>query len=270
MGRRAVRKQILAAITALTAAACGGGGGPAGPSGTPRPGVAVALIEVTTTADLEVGTEIPLRATARYLDGTEVVVTSDATWESGTPEVATVKPGGAVRGVKPGNAVIRASFGGQTGELKAPVLGRRVDVTVLTSAFVCVADCDNTLNGKGDFTYDVEVHGHGSDSSFVQYQTLFYPDSSGQIKLGNGQQDTINRSKTFKLREQPDDWIDIYFGATEWDIQGPDNRLDDSQNWSRFDWNEVSGWGSAPGPHSVRLGSGSCVVRLDFNISFAH
>lgn len=264
-----MRKQILAAITAAVAAACGGGG-PTSPNGTPSPGQAVTAILLTNSGTFQVGTDTQLQATAVHEDGSKTVVTSEATWASITPDVATVTPGGKARGIKPGAAVIRASLGGQTGEIRIVVLGRPVAVTVRVLAFVCLADCDATLNGDGDFTYSVEVRASGSDPGDDLYQTPGYPSSGGQIKLGDGEQHSIDKARTFKLRDQPGEGVALDFESTEWDTLSPDSRLDYAHAFVSFPWTEASGWGSAPGTHSITLGSGSCRVRLDFNISLVY
>jgi len=77
-------------------------------------GTLLSVSVAPTTATIGIGTSIVLRATALYSDGSSVDVTSSALWRSTNEPIATVSSG-VVRGVRAGNSLISASFGGRTG-----------------------------------------------------------------------------------------------------------------------------------------------------------
>ena len=79
-----------------------------------------------------VGLPLELRALIRYSNG--VLVEETAQWTSLSPDIATVgETSGAVVGVSSGNAIIRASFSGLSGEL--PVTVNKVALTDLELNF---------------------------------------------------------------------------------------------------------------------------------------
>ncbi len=265
-----MRKQILAIIVAALAAGCGGGS-PTTPSAPPATAAAVKAIRVTASEPIEVGKKSRLQATALYADGAEGAITGQVVWASLTPGVVTVDAEGVAVGVKYGEASIQASFGAQAGKLNTLVLGRPVEVTVYVDSFDCVADCDDTLNGKGDFVYRVKLDTYGSGPQSQTYETAGYPSSSGELKLGPGEQHSINKFQTFNLRDQPIDEITVSLHAVEWDtFSKKDDRLPETGAAEGFQWTEASLWGSAPGKHTLTLGSGGCVVRLVYDLSFRY
>ncbi|MGE5242863.1 MAG: Ig-like domain-containing protein [Betaproteobacteria bacterium] len=262
-----MRKQSLVLGIIALAAACAGGS-PSAPSVPPTTAGTVKAIRVTASESLEAGKKTQLQATALYSDGTEGAITSEAEWTSATPDLVTVGPTGVAAGLKYGQATIRASFAGQVGELRTLVFGRPVAVTVHLASFDCIADCDDSLNGDGDFVYRVRVEADSSTKQSATYQTPGYPSSSGEFRLGPGEQHTINASKVFNVRDEPPDRIIITFDAIEWDTLGKDGRLSGSGKSASFGWTEAGAWGSAPGRHTITLGSGGCVVRLEYDLSF--
>jgi len=57
----------------------------------------------------EAWSELRFRATGHYADGTAADITSEASWSSSDPSIATAGPGGGVRGVRRGETVVTAS-----------------------------------------------------------------------------------------------------------------------------------------------------------------
>jgi hypothetical protein len=76
--------------------------------------VIISSVEVAPpTATVVVGDQVTLTVT--ILDDRGVVVNASPTWSTETPSVATVDSTGVARGVSEGSAVIRATYGDQTG-----------------------------------------------------------------------------------------------------------------------------------------------------------
>lgn len=75
-------------------------------------------VGITTGSNvLSVGQTVQAHATARYSDGEEVDITRVAVWQSTNPAAITVTPPGLVVAVTPGNAAVRATYGGQSAEM---------------------------------------------------------------------------------------------------------------------------------------------------------
>lgn len=109
--------RIAALLSLLAFAACRDGQGPIDP-GT----AGIARVEVTAPAEtMDVGTTIQLSATPRSQSGAPVPGAAVA-WASGNEAVATVSTAGLVTAVAPGQAVVRATSGGRTGEAVITVL----------------------------------------------------------------------------------------------------------------------------------------------------
>jgi len=89
----------------------------------------ISSISVTpVTALLAPTTSVNCRATARFSDGSTLVITNFATWSSSASTVASVSPYGAVSALSGGVATITAQFGSVSGESSITV-----DSTPLTS-----------------------------------------------------------------------------------------------------------------------------------------
>lgn len=73
------------------------------------------------SASIATGASTGLTATAAYSDGTHVDVTTQATWTSSNPAVATVASDGAATGLAPGATQITASYGGLKATAALPV-----------------------------------------------------------------------------------------------------------------------------------------------------
>lgn len=94
-----------------------------------QPGMLVGVDVTPALATVAVNTTIDLRATGRFSDGTTRDLTAMAMWTSASPMIASVM-GGAVRGLTPGTAIVRAAFMGATG--MATVTVTAAPLTMLT------------------------------------------------------------------------------------------------------------------------------------------
>jgi hypothetical protein len=81
-------------------------GSPAGPS------VLIKEIVISGPSQLSPGATVQLRATAKYTDGSSPDVTSEANWQSLTPEVLRFTSAGSAYGVSRGETVISVEFHG--------------------------------------------------------------------------------------------------------------------------------------------------------------
>lgn len=122
-------------------------------------GAAVAQIAVEPAAvEVRAGDRVTLAAVAHFSDGTTGNVAGSCTWASDTPAVATVDSTGAVDALRPGEAVITATYSGV--EI-APVSV----VVVEEDAEIALPDLRvTTFDGvvvDGTALYEVEVHNQG-------------------------------------------------------------------------------------------------------------
>jgi uncharacterized protein YjdB len=107
-----------------------GGGLAALPFGVTTTGVA--RIDLSPAgASVAIGQTVTLTATARDVLGNTLAV--PFTWQSGSPQVATVSPAGIVTGVAAGTAVVSASAGGITAYTAVTVGNAQAPAPVITS-----------------------------------------------------------------------------------------------------------------------------------------
>src|SRR6266851_5804261 len=100
-GRRGPAGALLLILTGLLAACGGGGGG----GGSAAPMVTLTSIAITPASpSIALGTTTQLTATGSYSDGTKKDLSSQVTWASATPAVATV-PAGLATSVTVGTSV---------------------------------------------------------------------------------------------------------------------------------------------------------------------
>lgn len=113
---RTLPRRIIALIPLVAAAACGQERGPADPRDT-----RVAAVEVTApAATLAVGETMQVAATPRSRTGA-AIPDAAVTWSSSDASVAAVSATGTVAARAAGQAVIRATSGGRTGEVMVSV-----------------------------------------------------------------------------------------------------------------------------------------------------
>ncbi len=89
---------------------------PGNPNGNPTdttPPLVLASLAVQGATSIRVGDSAPWQAVASYSNGTQDIVTAQATWSSNTPSTASVNAGGIVSGVAPGQTTIQATFQGK-------------------------------------------------------------------------------------------------------------------------------------------------------------
>jgi uncharacterized protein YjdB len=129
----ATPRRIATLLSLAALAACGDGQGP-----TDAGGARVAAVEVTApAASLAVGETMQMAATPRGPGGA-AVVGATVTWSSSDASIASVTSAGLVTARAPGQAVIRATSGGRTGE------------AVVTVAAPAVASVEITPGGEID------------------------------------------------------------------------------------------------------------------------
>ncbi len=122
-----VRRTGIRLLVVLLLAACGGGGG--GGSGS-APAVLTSIAMSPATPTLTVGTNVQLRATGNYSDGTTRVLSGVASWMSSATQVATVDTGGNVSAIASGSATIGATYSGLTASTTVTVTPTPLQVTV--------------------------------------------------------------------------------------------------------------------------------------------
>lgn len=86
-------------------------------------------------------------ATGNYSDGATYDITTQATWESSTPGVATINNSGLATAVAAGNTTISASLGGKKGSTGLTVTAANID-----SISVAPASLSVPLGAKANFT----------------------------------------------------------------------------------------------------------------------
>lgn len=117
----------MSSTLAFGLAACGS-------QSTPTAPATVASVAVTGTAP-GVGASASFSATATLSDGTTQTVTSQATWASSNPSVATVNAG-TVSGLAPGEADITATYQNVTGRAHATIVSAVKATYTLTGTVI--------------------------------------------------------------------------------------------------------------------------------------
>ena len=134
-------------LTQSNAGAAGQAAGEAGGPGT------VASLELTPRElSLAVGTSSDVQATRVASDGTTADVTSDATWTSSAPEVATVE-GGTVSALKRGTAEITVTASGLEATLTVTVTGSTLlTLSITPPSPILARGLQKQLTATGVFT----------------------------------------------------------------------------------------------------------------------
>jgi hypothetical protein len=86
------------------------------PNGNPTdttPPLVIASLAVQGATSIRVGDSAPWQAVASYSNGTQDIVTAQASWSSNAASTASVNANGIVSGVAPGQATIQATFQGK-------------------------------------------------------------------------------------------------------------------------------------------------------------
>ncbi len=149
---------------------------------TVTPALLTGLIVTPPFATLDYQANLQASATAFYSDGTSVAVTNSANWTSDNPSVASVVTTGAVRGVITGNragsAVITASFGGLTAQMKVAVNGPKPNKLVVAPASLSL-----NLGDKSQLTATL-LYPDGTSSDVTA--TASWTSSAPAAFVGNG------------------------------------------------------------------------------------
>jgi len=153
LGRRSTHVAVSAAVLAI--AACGPHS-PTEPSPTPTPAT-LSLVRVTGPVGLGLpGEGFPMTATAVYSDASTRLVTTDATWTSANPVVASVAASGLVSFLGGGTARISAAYQGLSGSWDVTVIA--IDPTdALTVVSMTPSPGSNLTRGATiDFTAQLQ------------------------------------------------------------------------------------------------------------------
>jgi hypothetical protein len=254
----------LFCLSAVLAASCGGS--PTEPSGGSG---AVTDLQVTGAGLVETGNTIQLNAEAFYSDGSARDVTSEASWSSASPSIATVDSTGRVTGLVTWQVLISASFGGETDVRPLIVRGAQSVYRLELQRIECLGDCEDITQGNGDFSYLVLLR------SEVGLETLAgtagYPSADLVIRLGTGDSYTLDAPKIFYVRDEAGSSMELTFRATEWDtgLSGdfPDSRMEDRGATAVYSYNGQSNW-IPQGANYITLGSSdACRIRLHYLIT---
>lgn len=274
-----VRVFVTAAVcvSSMFSLACGSSG-PASPSRPASP--AITSVTVTVSGRVEVGGTRQMKAEALYSDGSKNDVTALATWVSESMSLATVAPGGEVRGVAYGRTTITASYQNVTGALVVPVRGRPVQFRVNPGVMRVLGTCDSALEGPGEFAWRIFALGKSGDDQeplriFIDETSDSYP--SGQTyALERGDEITFGSAPTFRIHNEAGSFAEVTFAVTEWDrsLLPPfdpfmDPRMKDLSRTVRYIWSAANGWGDAFGIHELTLGDGTCGMRLVYDIQIS-
>ncbi len=195
-----MRWRAAAALILVSALlqSCGGSAvTPTPPSSTSPTLVSVVI---TGSPSMYVGTTAQLRASANYAKGSPVDVTTQVTWASAAPSVATISPSGMLAAVGTGTADITANYQGVTGTLRLTVnrvpvftLSGTVTETFPTSstpvggALVQILDGPNqgrsaTTDSNGQYQITALLAGTGS----VRAHAANYDDATtNSVTIGN-------------------------------------------------------------------------------------
>lgn len=125
-----IRDASIVTITMLLLVACGGGAAPA-----PTGGGTGALSSIAVTPDngnLRVGVTQTFVATGSYTDGTTQNLSSQVTWASSAPTIASVNASGVATGVALGTANIGATLGGVTGSTQLIITNKTLSSIAVT------------------------------------------------------------------------------------------------------------------------------------------
>lgn len=264
---------LICASPGILAAACSSNSPstptPVGGGGTPT----VTSIAISGSAAVGVNSTTQLTVTAMLSNNTSAVVTSQASWTSGSTSIATVDGSGLVRGVSEGTVQITGTYQGQSAQYGMMVSPLSYRFEVRTTSMTALGSCDGILDDTGEFALQVNVKATNR-TDFTQYETTGYP-GPAHLNLEKGNSRTTASVRTFDMVTREAYTVTVELRATEWDTQivvfppsTRDVREDDMNNRSntrvhRF----TNGQWSELGPRRVEIGNSSCGIRLDYEIS---
>jgi hypothetical protein len=246
----------------------------------PPPPPTVSSVVVEGAASVEAGETSQLRAIVHRSDGTTQDVSSQATWLSSNPTVATVSGTGFVTAVGLGNADISAAFAGSTGRRTLIVAAARWDIQIRLTSLVVLESCDDFTQGltNAELAYKISyVEPSGRETVLRDTGYPGSPDGDnlrGAERINAGSVVNLGTSRTARLPGENGQFLRLEFRATEWDTQivliPPSTRwVRDSDMNGRLGTATHSfangGW-SGLGNRSITLGASGCRVRLDYSV----
>jgi hypothetical protein len=272
---------MAGAALALAVAAVGCGESPTSPTPIGGGGGSRTVTGLTIGGSVTVsqGGTSQLTATAQYSDQTSDTVTSQATWTSSNPAVATVSATGLLTAVGTGSADVTATFQSATGRRTVQISAARFDLRVELSGLTAIDTCDDFTQGltEGEFAYLVTATTPDGATTTLS-STTNYPGNANQVyevKLARNETRSLSAARTFNLTAEAGQFVRMTFRATEWDDQivliPPSVRFvpDDNMNDRSITRTHAYGNGtwSNLGANSLTLGSGSCSVRLNYTVT---
>jgi hypothetical protein len=275
MRHEIIGRSVVALAVAALAVGCSKS--PTGPSEATGGGT---VTQVTLGGNLSApeGGTSQLTATASKSDGTTQDVTSQATWNSSDPTVATVSATGMLSSLKEGTANISAAFGAQTGRGTAHVTAALFDVTIVANSVTAQSSCDDLFEGSANGEFALRTQVFLRDGTTVPvHSTDGYPgDPSDPVywNVTDGGTRSIAATKTFTIPGRPSEFVSVEFGATEWDralvVVGNarwvhDRRMAGQLGLKTHQFSNGALLGQ--GPNTLQLGDSACGIRLNYTIS---
>lgn len=264
-----------------------GSGSPTGPdpvSSPPpvtTPAATLTGVRVEGLASLAEGGTVQLKAMAAYSDGSSRDVSTQATWSSSRPSVASVSATGLVTAVTAGTADLSASYQGQTGRQTLSVGAAEWDLRIDLSSFTASETCDDFTQGLDTMEVAYKVAVVLANGQQTVLADTGYPGSpsggslNGAVRLRQGQVVSLNQTRTFRLPGASGQSARVEFRATEWDEQVVlippsvrwvrDDRMDDRSGSGSHSYSNGS-WSSL-GNNQVTLGVSGCRARIDYSVT---
>ena len=171
--RRSVTFAALATSVALSAWGCGGGS-PTPVAPPPPPPTATSLTITSGVDALRAGFFADYMVTANMSDRTTQIVTTESTWTSSDPAVATVDAKGRLTGLSNGTISLTASYQGRTVSRSVRIVhnyGGHWDGTFAVRAcdqsgiFISLKYCDNL--GRDPLTFALELTQGGANADQI-------------------------------------------------------------------------------------------------------
>lgn len=156
--------------TALALLACCGGSSPTQPT---TPTTPVSSVQIS--GPMVVATGGTIQLTATLTAGGTMTVASNATWQSQSPQIATVSSMGLVTGISPGQAFISATASGVTGQTFVSVQAPPNGTTALKTC--------GTINTPGNYTLANDLVGN-SNCVLISNATAVHLDCGGHTSSG--------------------------------------------------------------------------------------
>lgn len=274
MKTSAARLGMWLAMVALTAAC--GKSSESTPTGPTR---AVSSVSIGGATSVSEGGTTQLTATAQYSDSTSESVTSQATWTSSDPTVATVSATGLVTALKTGPVDVSATFQSVVGRRTMQIAAARFQLRVALDGVTAIDTCDDVTQGLTEGEFAVQIRTVLTDgTSHTLYETDGYPGSLTELrgfKLARGATQGLNGNRTYTLNGTAGQFVRVEFRATEWDTQlvlippsirfVPDSDMNNRQGTRTHTYS--NGNFTNLGPGSVTLGSGGCQIRLNYDVT---